>query len=119
MSKRNELVTTIIDALQEKKGRDIVVADLSQIDDTICRWFVVCTGGSPSQVQTLAQNVGERALHDLAIRPTAVDGMRNAQWVAMDYTDVMVHVFLPETRDFYDIEHLWADAQLDAIPDLD
>ena len=52
-------------------------------------------------------------------KPVAVDGLRNAEWVAMDYTDIIVHVFLPQTREFYDIEHLWEDAQLTALPDID
>ena len=52
-------------------------------------------------------------------KPTAIDGLHNAQWVAMDYSDVLVHVFLPEVRDFYNLEHLWADAKLTYLPDLD
>ena len=52
-------------------------------------------------------------------KPFAVDGLRNAEWVAMDYSDILVHVFLPETREFYNLEHLWADAKLTQIPDLD
>ncbi len=114
-----ELIDAIVKGLQEKKGHNIVVVDLNNIEDTVCKAFVICTGNSPSQVQTLAQSVGDEVRKDCGTRPTAVDGMRYAQWVAMDYTDVIVHIFLPDTREFYDIEHLWADADLTEIPDLD
>lgn len=114
-----QLIDQIQAGLQEKKGHDLVVVDLSGIDEAICQAFVICSGNSPSHIQALAESVGEFARKNLQARPTAVDGMRNAQWVAMDYTDVIVHIFLPEARAFYDLEHLWADAQLTEIPDLD
>ena len=113
------LLDAIIDGLQDKKGHRIVVADLGDIEDTICNYFVIAQGGSPSQVQALAMSVGEKARQLCAARPLAVDGMRNGIWLAMDYADVIVHIFLPEERAFYDIEHLWADAELTEIPDLE
>ena len=113
------LIDTVIAGIQEKKGRDIVVADLTETDSSICEAFVICTGGSPQQVQAVAQSIGETALEQLNARPLAVDGMRGAMWVAMDYGQLIVHVMLPDTRTFYDIEHLWADASLTAIPDVD
>lgn len=115
----DQLVKTIVAALQEKKGKDIVIVNLEVIPDTICKRFVLCSGGSPTQVSALAQNVGERAREVLDARPLAVSGMRNAVWVAMDYSDVIVHIFLPEERAFYDLEHLWADAELTEIEDPD
>lgn len=107
-----ELIDTIIQSLQDKKGLDIAVVDLSKIGDTICQAFVIATGGSPAQVQTLAQNVGEEVRAKSGQSPVAVDGMRNAQWVAIDYGEVMVHVMLPDAREYYDIENLWEDADL-------
>lgn len=119
MKKKNELVETIVAGLQDKKGRDIVVADLTEIADAVCRYFVICTGGSPQQIQALAHSVGETCRDKIATKPLAVDGLNNAAWVAMDYADVIVHIFLPDLRSFYDIEHLWADADLRSIPNLD
>jgi ribosome-associated protein len=119
MKKKNELVETIVAGLQDKKGRDIVVADLTEIADAVCRYFVICTGGSPQQIQALAHSVGETCRDKMATKPLAVDGLNNAAWVAMDYADVIVHIFLPDLRSFYDIEHLWADADLRSIPNLD
>ena len=115
----NQLVETITKGIQEKKGRGIVVADLSGIDGTICHYFVICQGNSPSQVEAITDSVGEFARKELGEKPTHVVGLENAQCVAMDYTDVLVHIFLPDVREYYDLEHLWDDAQLTQIPDLD
>ncbi len=114
-----DIIDKIIESLQDKKGFDIAVVDLTSIVDTICNAFVICTGGSPTQVQALAQNVGEELRDKLHISPIAVDGMRNAQWVAMDYGDVIVHIMLPDAREYYDIENLWEDADLTLIPNID
>lgn len=117
--KKNELVEAVVAGLQEKKGRDIVVCDLTEIADAVCRYFVICTGGSPQQVQALAHSVGDTCRERVATKPLAVDGLTRAAWVAMDYADVIVHILLPDLRTFYDIEHLWADADLQTIPNLD
>ena len=116
---KHRLVDSIVDGLQDKKGRSIVVVDLSGIDDTICTYFIIAQGGSPSQVQAMAMCAGEKARQQCGERPLAVDGMQRGTWVAMDYAEVIVHIFLPEERAFYDIEHLWADAVLTNIPDID
>lgn len=116
---KDELVEAIVAGLQEKKGRDIVVCDLTGIPDAVCRYFVICSGGSPLQIQALAHSVGDTCREKAGAKPLAVDGLRGAAWVAMDYADVIVHIFLPELRAFYDIEHLWADAGLCRIPNLD
>ncbi len=119
MEQTTTLVETIVNGIQEKKGSGIVVADLNGIDGTICRYFVVCQGNSPSQVEAIAESVGDMARIQLKEKPSHVVGLENAQWVAMDYGDVLVHIFLPEVRKYYDLEHLWDDAELTEIPDLD
>ena len=119
MENKETLVQTIVEGIQEKKGSHIVVADLNGIEGTICRNFIISQGNSPSQVEAIAESIGEFARKKLGEKPAHVVGLRNAQWVAMDYTDVLVHIFLPEVRAYYDLEHLWADAQLTTIPDLD
>lgn len=119
MEQVKQLVESITKGIQEKKGTDIVVADLSGIDGAICHYFVICQGGSPSQVEAIAESVSDFARKDMGEKPTHVVGLENAQWVAMDYTDVLVHVFLPDVRAYYDLEHLWHDAKLTYIPNLD
>lgn len=119
MSQTEYLVKKIIEGIQEKKGQNIIVADLTEIDDTICNYFVICQGNSPSQVSVIADSVREYVCEETGNKPSAIDGLRNAQWVAMDYSDVLVHIFLPEIRTFYNLENLWADAKLTHLPDID
>lgn len=119
MNEAKQLIQQITEGIQEKKGKNIVVADLTQIGDTICNYFIICQGNSPSQVTAIVDSVKAFAIKGSNKRPYAIDGLRNAEWVAMDYADVLVHVFVPEKRSFYDLEHLWEDAQLTQIPDLD
>ena len=118
MEASTQLVETIKKGIQEKKGSQIVVADLKGIEGAICHYFVICQGNSPAQVEAIAESVGEFARKEMAEKPTAVAGLENAQWVAMDYVDVLVHIFLPETRAYYDIENLWQDATITEIEDL-
>ena len=119
MEQTTRLVNSITKGIQEKKGQRIVVANLEGIEGAICNYFVICQGNSPSQVEAITESVGEFARKELGEKPSMVAGLENAQWVAMDYGDVLVHVFLPDTREYYDLEHLWDDASLTLIPDLD
>ena len=119
MNETELLVHKITEGIQEKKGKGIVIADLTEIDDTICNYFVICEGNSPSQVAAIVDSIADYVRKEIKVKPWAVDGLNNAEWVAMDYSDVIVHVFLPEVRDFYDLEHLWEDAKLTHLPDLD
>ena len=96
-----------------------MVADLRALDGTICNYFVICEGNSPMQVEAIAGSVGDYARERCGEKPVGMTGLQNAQWVAMDYVDAMVHVFLPDVRQFYDLETLWQDAQWQEIPDID
>ena len=114
------LVDRIVDAIQDKKGHSITVADVSAIDGTICQAFVICQGNSPAQIDAIARSVGDKLrMGSEDIRPLNVVGLRQCRWVAMDYVDVLVHIFLPDERRFYNLENLWADAVITDIPDLD
>ncbi|MBR6539316.1 MAG: ribosome silencing factor, partial [Bacteroides sp.] len=115
MNETKVLVEQIVEGIQNRKGARIVIADLTEIGDTICKYFVICQGNSPTQIAAIVDEVREVTREQLGVKPIAVDGLRNAEWVAMDYADVLVHVFLPEVREFYDLEHLWADAKLEEI----
>lgn len=120
MNKETEQLTKkIVDAIQDKKGRGIVVADLSDIAEAVCSCFVICEGGTPRQVEAIAESVGEHLRVDAGEKPVACVGLRACQWVAIDYVDVMVHIFLPDERAYYNLENLWADAGLTHLPDLD
>ena len=119
MNEEKKLIDAVIKGIQEKKGSGIVVADLKNIPGTVCHYFVICQGNSPSQVEAITESVGEMARLELGEKPSMVAGLENAQWVAMDYGDVMVHIFVPDTRVYYDLEHLWDDADLTHIEDID
>ena len=119
MNETERLIQQITEGIQDKKGKNIVIADLTKIEDTICNYFVICQGNSPSQVTAIVKSVKDFARKGANAKPSAIDGLRNAEWVAMDYADILVHVFLPETRNFYNLETLWADAKLTQVPDLD
>ena len=119
MNETENLVKTITAGIQEKKGKEIVIADLREIGDTICQYFIICQGNSPSHVSARFDSVEEFARKQAQTKPIAIDGLRNAEWVAMDYSDIIVHVFLPDAHDFYDLEHLWEDAKLSYLPNID
>lgn len=119
MNETEALVKRIAEGIQEKKGRDIVVANLTATDNTVCKYFVICEGNTPTQVSAIADSVSDYVRIHAGVKPTAIEGMRNARWVVMDYSEVLVHIFVPEDRNFYNLENLWADAQLTEIPNLD
>lgn len=119
MNTVKKLVETIKEGIQEKKGQDIVIADLTDIDGSIAKYFIICQGGSPTQVEAIAGSIGDLCRERLGEKPVNVAGLGNDQWVAMDFIDVLVHVLLPEVRAYYDLEHLWEDAKLTHIPNLD
>ncbi len=119
MEATKRLIELITKGIQDKKGSGIVIADLSDIDGAICRNFIICQGNSPTQVEAIAESVGDYVRETIGEKPVNCVGLGNNQWVAIDFVDVLVHIFLPETRAFYDLEHLWADAKLTRLKDID
>lgn len=119
MEETKQLVDIITEGIQEKKGSGIVIADLREIEGSIANYFVICQGSSPAQVEAIAESVSDFARKKAGEKPVNVAGLGNDQWVAIDYVDVLVHIFQPETRAFYDLENLWEDALLTKIADID
>lgn len=117
MSNTEQLVSAIVRGVQEKKGSNIVTINLSGIEGAICKYFVICQGSSPTQVEAISDSVWETAHKDAGEKPVKTIGLPAAQWVAMDYTDVIVHIFLPELREYYNIEGLWSDGATVKIKD--
>ena len=118
MKEVKSLVNNIVAACQEKKAKNIVIVDMTDLPGTICQYFVICEGNTPMQVSAISDEIVDY-LRKKKERPIAIDGLREARWVGIDYGTVIVHVFLPELREFYNIENLWADAKLETIPDID
>lgn len=104
------LTATIVRAMQDKKAAHIVSLDLSTLDGSICDAFVICNAESTTQVAAIASGIEESTIRELQEKPWRVQGLDNSLWVAMDYGNVMVHIFQTEMRDFYRLEELWADA---------
>lgn len=119
MNTNEILIEAIIKGIQEKKGSAISVIDLSNTEGAICSSIVVCQGNSPTQVEAISDSIWDVARIDAGEKPLRTVGLENCQWVAMDYGDVMVHVFLPDTRSFYDLDHMWADAPTRHVEDPD
>ena len=97
-------------ALDEKKGEDIKVIDISDVS-VMADYFVIATASSPNQVQAMTDNVEEK-MHKAGIAMKQMEGNKNSSWILMDYTDVIVHVFDKENRLFYDLERIWKDGKI-------
>ena len=113
------LKDAIVEAIKEKKGRDIVVIDLTGNEQAIADYYIICHGNSTSQVDALADHVERFARTETSEHPSHVEGQQNAQWILMDYGDIVVHIFQEEIRHFYNIEDLWADAKKEIIKNED
>ena len=107
-----ELIETIVGAIDDKKGKNIVSLDLSDFDGAICSHFVVCNADSTTQVAAIADGIEEKVFETLGEKVWRVEGKQTGLWVAMDYLDVVVHIFQTELRDYYKLEDLWADAPM-------
>ena len=107
-----KLIETIVDAIQDKNGQNIVSLDLTGFDGAICSHFVVCNADSTTQVAAIAAGIEEKVLEELGQKVWRIEGQQNAFWIAMDYLDVVVHIFQTELRDYYKLEELWADAPI-------
>ncbi|AEF94744.1 iojap-like protein [Desulfotomaculum nigrificans CO-1-SRB] len=105
-----EIVDIAHQAADDKKAKDITVLDISHIS-IICDYFLICTGGSRTQVQSVAEHIEEK-LEEAGVKPLRKEGFREGTWILLDYGDVVVHVFQEMERDFYNLERLWGDAQV-------
>ena len=119
MHEKTDISNFIIEAIQDKKGKKVAVVDLSNFESASTGKMIICQGNSTSQVDAIADNVREEVAKQCGVKPYNYDGYRNSQWIVIDYGDIMVHVFLPDYRTFYNLEDLWNDAPIELIPDLD
>lgn len=102
-------VKTIIDALEDKKAENIQIIDISEIS-SVADYFVITNGTNKSQIQALADNVSEKLAKE-GIHSQNIEGYNNANWILMDFNDILVHVFDKESRGFYDLERIWRDGK--------
>lgn len=100
-----------VHGIQEKKGRDIVRLDLRELNSSVSDYFIVCNADSATQVRAIADSVEKEIYNSTAAEPWRKEGMDHADWIILDYFDVVIHIFKTEKREFYGIEDLWGDAQ--------
>jgi ribosome-associated protein len=106
------LVDAIIDGMQEKKAKNITIINLSGIENSVADFFVICDADSRTHVEAIADSIDEVVEKTINERPFHAEGFENAEWILMDYINVVAHVFQKETRDYYNLEALWADAEI-------
>lgn len=119
MTKENtsadHLIATIVEGIEDVKGQHINILDLREIENTVCDYFIICEGSSNTQVNAIVNSVQKKVSKILKDNPWHVEGSDNAEWVLMDYVNVVVHVFQKHIREYYDIESLWGDAKMTEI----
>ncbi len=107
-----ELPQLIVKAIDDLKGENIVCLDLRKLPHAVCDFFIICSGNSTTQVEAISEEVYRQVKQKQKITPWHSEGKQNAQWILLDYIDAIVHVFLQEQREFYNLETLWADAEI-------
>ena len=110
MTESEVLAKLAAQALDEKKGIDVQILDLRGLPSAPCAFFVIASGNVPSHVSSLCDHVHEVVKKATGLNPSKLEGYNNAEWILMDYFDVVVHIFQQEKRNFYRLEQLWADA---------
>ncbi len=106
----NEALKIAVKAVEDKKGIDVVVLDIKSVA-TFTDYFLICSGDSTRQIQAIADEVQQK-LAAGGHRPAHVEGYNNAEWILMDYLDLVIHIFSRKARDYYDLERLWRDARI-------
>ena len=111
----DNLISNVIEGIENVKGEEINILDLRTIENVACKYFIICTGNSSTQVNAITSSVRKCVSKELSEKPWHIEGLENCKWVLMDYVDVVVHVFNKETRDFYKLEELWEEAESTTI----
>jgi len=110
-----QLAEVIIEAIKEKKGNEIVQLNLKKVENSVCEYFIVCSGDSNTHVSAIANSIDAEVKKNLKEDAWHKEGFQNAEWILLDYVTVVVHIFQPEARNFYRIEKLWSDAEIKVI----
>lgn len=111
----DDLIALIIKGIDDVKGEDIQLLDLRDIENTVCNYFIICSGNSNTQVNAIAGSVQKIVSKELKDKPWHIEGQTNSEWLLMDYVNVVVHIFQKHVREYYDIESLWGDAKITEI----
>ena len=110
-----KLIDEILFSIEDVKGVNVNIMDLTKISNTVCGFFIVCTGTSKTHVAAIANSVKRHVSKKIKEKPFSTEGIENQEWVLIDYVDVVVHIFQREIREFYDLENLWGDAKITIV----
>ncbi len=105
----------IVEGMQEKKAKEIICIDLRNVKNSVADFFIVCHADSKTHIEAIAKSVEEFVFKKLGEEPVHVEGKTNSEWILMDYFNVVAHIFRQEQRQYYGIERLWADAEIQRI----
>ena len=111
----DDLLASIIKGIEDVKGLDIDILDLRGIENSVCDYFVICNGNSNTQVSAISGSIQKNVSKSLKDKPWHVEGEANAEWILLDYVNIVVHVFQKHVREFYNLEGLWGDAKVTNI----
>ena len=109
------LLETIIEGILQVKGIDTSILNLKKIETAVCKYFVICSGTSNTHVSSIADNIKKNVSKEIQEKPWHIEGLNTSEWVLLDYSDIVVHVFQEKTREFYRLEDLWGDAEIRTI----
>ncbi|HYK55789.1 MAG TPA: ribosome silencing factor [Flavisolibacter sp.] len=113
LNRNSKIFKTIIRAIQEKKGENIVSLDLRKIPEAVADFFVICEASNQPQIRAISDFVEEQVKKVCGENPYRHEGKQNLQWVLLDYVNIVVHIMLPEQRKFYKLEEMWSDAAME------
>jgi len=109
------LIAEVIKGIEDVKGENISIIDLREIENTVCDYFIICDGTSNTQVSAIAASIQKNVSKSLKDKPWHVEGESNAEWILIDYVNIVVHVFQKQVRQFYNLEELWGDGKITNI----
>lgn len=118
LTRNSKIIKTIIHAIQQKKGQNVISLDMRKIPEAVADFFIICEAGSQPQIRAISDFVEELVKKKCSELPYRHEGMKNLQWVLIDYINVVVHIMQPETRRFYKLEEMWSDAAAEEQNDL-
>lgn len=111
LNTNSKLMKTILAAILDKKGEEVVSLNLKKIPEAIADFFIICEANNPTLVKAIADNIEKKVLEECGEKPFKFEGKQGEKWILVDYVDVVVHCMMPETRGFYNLEELWHDAE--------
>ena len=108
----DQLITEIIKSIEDSKGLDIMLMDLREIENTVCDYFIISSGTSNTHVDAIAATISKNVGKNLQEKPWHTEGEQSAEWILLDYVNIVVHVFRKQIREHFDLESLWGDAKI-------